>query len=444
MLKQPRKPASGIKRWILRIAAGVVFLILFLFLAVFHTALYHRVYRFPRESQAWGALREQRLPLARVDGWQEYKGTMHNHSLLSHDSDASWETIHAALVKTGCQFIFMADHCDEGKADFSKQWRGMHDGVIFFPGFEMPGGFMPWNLPESTILECGEDPKILAKQISDLGGMLFFAHSEEKRLWELPELMGMEIYNPHTDIKDENLLKMLPDLLLNLGKYPDLCFRLIFDRQDAILKRWDDINTVKKLVGISANDVHQNNGLRGYYTKDDCFKLSKTNRDDVGQWKLNAFTRFLLRLFFGPLEPGKQLFRWELDPYERPTRFVNNHFLAKELSEEALLDALRQGRLFIGFDMIADSTGFAFFAEANGQKAVMGETFPFSSGVLLKAASPLPCRFTIKRNGETVYQAEGRDCSWFPAAAGKYRVEAELSVLGEWVPWVYANPLELK
>ena len=25
-----------------------------------------------------------------------------------------------------------------------------------------------------------------------------------------------------------------------------------------------------------------------------------------------------------------------------------------------------------------------------------------------------------------------------------YRVEAELNVLGTWVPWVYANPLELR
>jgi len=30
-----------------------------------------------------------------------------------------------------------------------------------------------------------------------------------------------------------------------------------------------------------------------------------------------------------------------------------------------------------------------------------------------------------------------------PDQPGKYRVEAELRILDEWVPWVYANPVEI-
>ena len=41
-------------------------------------------------------------------------------------------------------------------------------------------------------------------------------------------------------------------------------------------------------------------------------------------------------------------------------------------------------------------------------------------------------------------QAEGRMLDWHPPGPGKYRVEAELKVLDEWVPWVYANPIELR
>jgi hypothetical protein len=125
-------------------------------------------------------------------------------------------------------------------------------------------------------------------------------------------------------------------------------------------------------------------------------------------------------------------------------RFVSTHILAHELSDTAVLDALRQGRVFVGFDMLADTDGFIFFAEADGQKAVMGETLPFTSGLHLRGASPLPCRFTILRHGIPVFQKEGRDFDWQPSEAGKYRVEAELDILGVWTPWVYTNPLELK
>jgi hypothetical protein len=43
-----------------------------------------------------------------------------------------------------------------------------------------------------------------------------------------------------------------------------------------------------------------------------------------------------------------------------------------------------------------------------------------------------------------VYQQEGRDVDWTPPGPGKYRVEAELNVMNEWIPWVYANPIELR
>lgn len=48
----------------------------------------------------------------------------------------------------------------------------------------------------------------------------------------------------------------------------------------------------------------------------------------------------------------------QFDPYESSARFVNTHVLARGLEEPAILDSLRAGRVFIGFDMIADSSSF--------------------------------------------------------------------------------------
>jgi hypothetical protein len=43
-----------------------------------------------------------------------------------------------------------------------------------------------------------------------------------------------------------------------------------------------------------------------------------------------------------------------------------------------------------------------------------------------------------------VHRAEGRTLDWSPAGPGKYRVKAEVRILDEWIPWIYANPIELK
>ena len=48
------------------------------------------------------------------------------------------------------------------------------------------------------------------------------------------------------------------------------------------------------------------------------------------------------------------------------------------------------------------------------------------------------------KDGEPVLQKEGRSIEWTPSGPGKYRVEAELWIRGEWVPWVYANPIALR
>lgn len=430
-------------RWLVRLALLVLVLLLLAFVVYFRGALYNRFVQFPREARAWEAIRSARVDVTLDDGWQDFRGVCHSHSELSHDCDVPFEEILRVLKETDRDFICMSDHCEGGKADFSLQWDGMYDGVVFVPGYEMSYGFMPWGLPRETVLDCGEDEEALARRIADLGGMLFFAHTEEDRRWDLPELTGMEIYNIHTDFKDLGYAKLMPDMILNLGAYPDQTFRLIFDRQTAILDNWDRLNKARKIVGIAANDCHQNNGIVGIYTADGKLLLRDTSPDDIGEYSLNFFTRLLLRVFFGPLEPNRQLFHFQLDPYERMVRYVSTHILAKELSKESVLDALRQGRVYVAFDMIADSTGFTFLAEGPAQRAVMGESASLTPELRLRVAAPHRCRFTIKRDGETVAQQVGTSLSWEPDAIGKYRVEAELEILGEWTPWVYTNPIEI-
>ena len=263
---------------------------------------------------------------------------------------------------------------------------------------------------------------------------------------EPPGTHGMEIYNLHTDFKGRRggLGGLLPDVLLNLRRYPDHFYRLAFNRPTELLQRWDDLNGTRHLTGIAGNGCHQNVGFRGFYTAADTVRVEDTSPEALKEFKLNWFTRPIARLFFGPLEPNRKLFHMQLDPYERSARFVNTHVLARELIELAILDSLRAGRVFIGFDMIADSSSFRWFASDKSTCTVMGEAMVFSNGRRLRARSPLPCRLTVVKDGTTIHQEESPELNWTPPGPGKYRVEAELKVRDEWVPWVYANPIQLQ
>ena len=423
--------------------ALVVLLLVILFW--FRNALYHRWVVFPREERAWRELRAQRQPVLALGGWHEYRGILHAHSKYSHDSQVSFEEILQVLKSTGIDFICLSDHCISGQANFDWQWRGLHDGKLFIPGFEMKEGFMPFGANPGTVLSNQTESATLARQIVEHGGVLFYAHPEEPRDWNRPELTGMEVYNIHADFKQYRggLRSLIPEFLLNQDRYPDQFFRLIFQRPIANVERWDNLNNTRHVTGIAGNDCHQNVGFRLICAGTDMIRLEDTSPKLRKTFKLNWLTRLGARICFGSLAPGRELLHIQLDPYERMGRFVNTHVLAHALAEGEVLDALRSGRVFIGFDLIADSAGFLWWADDGATQVPMGGSATLSSKSILRACSPIPCRFTVIQNGRPAYRAEGRRLEWAPVSAGKYRVEAELRVGAEWIPWVYANPIEL-
>lgn len=411
----------------------------------FRKPLYNRLHLFPRQQAAIEAFVKSRLEVPLEDAWTDYRGVMHAHSELSHDSNISFPEIVAALKQAKCDFIFLTDHVDEGKADYSRAWRGIHDGILFVPGYEMANGFLPWGLPADTVLDNNQPPALLARTIVEKGGFFFFGHCEEERPWDLPELAGMEIYNIHSDLKDEVVRELIPDLLLSQWHFPALTLRLTFDRPTALLKRWDELNKTRDITGIAANDSHQGTGFRGICTEMGDLCVYDTAHVDrvLATFRLNALTRPVVAKLFGPLEPGRQLFRMDFDPYYRTAHYVNTHILAKELSEQAIIESLREGRVFIGFDMLADSHGFVYMADAGETTAVMGEQITLCPGLELRTASPLSCRMTVVRDGESIIQQVGNLLQYKPHKPGKYRIEAELEICGEWMPWVYTNPIHV-
>ena len=432
-------------RWTLRIFGVILILLAAAFLIVFNQALYHRFFTFPQQAKAWEQFKAQRSDVTLHDGYTEYRGALHNHSELSHDSAMKFADIVAAMKKANVEFICMTDHYDEGKADYSKGLNGMHDGVLFIRGYELDHGLMPWGIPEGTVFSKDDDPTALGKRIRELGAFLSYSHCEQKRDWDLPELQGMEVYNIHPDLMDEKIPAILPDLLMNLWSYGDQTLRLVYDLPTENLKRWDDLNKTRKITGFGASDAHNNVGIRFVYDSPELMTMRGTGEktEIEKEFKLNTFSRLALRVFCGKLQPGQQILRIDLDPYERSLRFVSTHILAKELTEKSVLDALTQGRCFWAHNMLADAKGFKLIAEGPSGRAVMGETIAYAPGTKLRVAAPNACRITVKRHGDKVEQKIGSSLDYEITQPGKYRVEAELDILGEWTPWVFTNPVEV-
>lgn len=444
-------------RWVFRLAVVMVLLVCLAVGLFFHEALYRRFYTFPKQAQAWERIRSERTtPSLQISDYVEYRGMMHSHSELSHDSCVPFPEILAALKQVQCNFIFMSDHCDQGKADYSKGWAGLHDGVLFVRGFEMDRGFTPWGLPEDTILENGSlhddnSARAVARKINELGGVLFYIHCEEPRIWDIPELTGMELHNLHVDFKRVKLGDILPDIVFSLRAYPDQVMRSLFHREDAVMTQWDNLNRTGSCTGIGGNDSHQNCGYHGVFTPQGTFQIIENSKPDalVNEFKPGVFGKLALRIGFGPLEPNRELFRVSVDPYERSARFVNTHIFAKELTQPALLEALRKRHVFVAFEMLADARGFVFLAEGQQNKCIMGDTIPMEPGLYLKAASPLPGRFRLVRDGVPFAEKAGTAAEWEVPGPGSYRVEVDLdqrftgASAPDWVDWIYANPITI-
>ena len=414
-------------------------------------AIHRRFWVFPRAEAAWAELRAQRQPVPEDAGWREFRGVMHSHSELSHDCEVPFPDILRAMEAARLDFIVLSDHpLPDGRASFDVQWRGLHGGRLFIPGFEMRDGLMPAGVRPGITLSNRAPPAELARQVAEHGGLLFFAHPENPRAWELPELAGMEIYNLHTDFKRAGgsvtgaLLRQIPDLVLSHRRFPDHLYRLPFRRPAEFLRRWDELNRTRRITGIAGNDCHQNVGFRGFMTPEGTLRVEDTSPRVIKEFPPGFLTRAALRLGFGPLEPGRRLFHVQFDPYERSARYVNTHVLAHELTEPAVMESLRESRVFVAFDLIADSSGFRWSAEGPGGRAVMGETLPFAAGTRLRALAPIPGRFTLVKDGAALSTREGRSAEWIADGPGKYRVEVELSILGDWTPWIYANPIQLR
>jgi hypothetical protein len=243
----------------------------------------------------------------------------------------------------------------------------------------------------------------------------FITYPEKHKIWD-SDFDGIEVFSLHTNAKKMNPFFVLFDAIWSFYPYPELVLAKYFYRPDANLQKFDEITQTKKTTLFAGTDAHSNIGFH----------------------------------LFGD-DAGNKIINLKIDSYETIFRAMRNHVLIekdKPLTQENLLQALKNGRVFVGLDALSDTKGFSFTAENGAESKAIGDEIAFTENLNLKIAAPQIARFVVFKNGEKVHEEAGAAQISFPIKEkGTYRTEIYLDALGEpfdKMPWIISNPIYVK
>jgi hypothetical protein len=419
---------------------GLIILVIIILVWFLAKPVWHHFVTYPRLQNKVAEFKQLRKEPASQTSLKVYRGVMHVHSYLSHDSEGTLYDLIPAAKNNGIEFIFLTDHPRYDLDTFPRGYHGYYDGVLIESGSEKHG-YVTWPL-DSTVIDLKTNPDTIAKNVVENGGIMFFSHTEQHRNWGNPYYQGMEIYNFHADTKDENTARQIFNFIVNGNKFRIWALREMFDEQTHILARWDSLNMTRKIVGFSAVDTHENQNIRARYTPDKRVEWIGPNANVIDTTNVSILNKWM---FHEPDENG-WIFRWLIDTYNEGFDYITNYVFADTLSTSSLARHIKKGHLYTAFKTLGDAKGFNFFSVGIDGKinGIMGDSVKISNLKSLNAVTPLPGQYRLIHNGNTVkttsidsYEFSYSD----PLEKGAYRLEVHVNIGGKYIPWIYSNPV---
>lgn len=332
-----------------------------------------------------------------VDGTAlfDWKGIVHCHSHLSHDSQGTLEEIVAAARAASIDFVVMTDH--QTGDSIQKGVRGIVDGVLFLVGAEIgtPQGTL-LAFPLQKPLRHWQHVALLAREAHEQGALAIAGHVERWKVPPaLPELDGMELVNLHAGtVAADKLGTLATGIFLPMRA---MCER-ICRRDPAVFARWDEqlaARTAFPIVG--GDDAHANVRLLG--------PLGGT----IGDYREVFLT-------------------------------MTTHVLAPRLDEANVVDAIRAGRTYVSFDVFGEGAGFDFRGRSGDSVVLPGGAAVAGPGLGLEVKVPAAGHITLLRDGKVVATADGERLEHVAVDAGVYRVEVTTKD-GE--PWLFSGAIRV-
>jgi hypothetical protein len=426
-----------ILKYLLLFVLGMTVLLV---LVLFTPALWNYLITYPSFSKQVNTFQQLRKDPPLLTNLNTYRGVLHVHSYLSHDSKGTLNEMIPAAKTDGIDFIFLTDHPRGDIDTIPKGVHGSYDGVLIESGSEKQG-FDTWPL-ESTIINWKVNKDTIAKNIVSRGGIIFYAHTEEPHNWGNPDYQGMEIYNFHTDTKDESLPPLIINFIVNGNKFRPWALREMFDEQTTILARWDSLNMKRKIVGFSAVDTHENQNFRARYLKDGRIQWFGPNAHVIDTMEVKFWNKWI----FSPPDKSGWVFKFMVDTYMDGFNYITNYVLADTLSVPSLAENLKKGHLYTAFKSLGDAKGFLYYSKnkTDSINAILGDSIKIDQVKTLNAVSPLPGQFRLIHDGKPVNisDSENYRYTWSePIEKGAYRIEIHIKLNGKLIPWLYSNPI---
>jgi len=381
----------------MRLSGGAAALVSLTFLARFTVRRSNRIMQ-----SRLDALRKKGNRPAPLSGIVDFKGVIHAHTLISHDSPGLPEELVRAAREAGLNFVVTTDHND--RRIFTEGIEGWFNDLLVIRGAEIGrenSSHQNEYLLAINIKEFIDGNSMGIQEIIDeihhQGGLAFVAHTWRFKDWDVKGLDGMEVYDIADSLYGQAWKApwMAFQVLTSWEDYSEEVFLNILTRPGYSLAKWDGLSQTRRLVGIAGNDAHQN----------------------------------------------LEVFGHQLDPYALDFKFVQTHILAPHLEVDTLLSALKAGHAYLSFGLLADATGFQFCAMKETLLAIMGDEVARVPGLVLCARTPQNGWFELYRNGRKIKEAFSDRLDYGVEENGVYRVEVSLRVGNTRYPWIISNPI---
>lgn len=343
---------------------------------------------------------------------------LHIHSYFS-DGHATYSEIAAAAAEAGLDAIIITDHNVyprglEGYYEFPNKKVLVLTGEEIHDQTRSPqkNHLLVFN-HKQDLATMADRTQILVDKVNKTGGMAFIAHPIDYELkamgepniswtdWDIHGISGMELWNGLSEIKYVSKNKLQAAFYAFFPEYLAHC------PIPETIEIWDSLlASGKRLTAICGADAHR------------------------------------LPMHVGPF------IKW-VYPYQVHFRSLNNHLLIPEpltgdlkKDKEMIFTAIRNGNLFIGYDLPCNTRGFRFTAQGQTGIVTMGDQISAKGGITFQIKTPAPAKILLFRNGKAIQRWKGNQvCTFITSQEGVYRVEAWIKFLGKRRGWIFSNPI---
>lgn len=386
------------------------------------------VYGFYISQYEVGIIKSQ-LKKDSTGDFYEYKGVINVHTDLSLGSSPP-STVIAVARQVGLDFIMITDL---NVFDLPDNMEGYNGSTLVMVGGKysyIDSRLIDYSLSKNDIgFSLGDAQTSLADYLSQPIGslkdnLLILAHPFKSGFtWsgDIPSgLDGIEILNMKTQSQrawEESKLSVFWSLL-TYPFNPKLAFLRLFFEPSEELALFDQLSTQRKITAFAGSEA-------------------SARAIPVGSVPI----RF--------------------PSYSRIFEFVTNHVLLKseltgnfQADRVKILQALKQGQFYIGFDLLGDPKGFSAVLNDANKIHPIGSTVKFKAGQKLQISlSSEPNAFfevVVYKNGFRHATFNTVESTLNIAEPGAYRVQVRVSPFlplpdaKRWFTWIYTNPFFIR